>query len=553
LQKEIGALGAEKTLESLEPRWREMASQIEEENRKFGWFGFRNKNQTVKAIARRTLEETRKAIEHNRKLFSAKQSLDITDRLSKYCQGISANLISSKNKAAEIEVEYRKIEIERRDMNLNELNGEAIFTEQDVINAENSLIPQQESLVNYQQITDELCRELQIDHSLVELLKQTSLEDTIQKVDQVLERIFSSRLLSFGRPVIEAFLEKYQPAQPEASNRLREILEMSAPRLSLTINDPYYTAGTAKRFVGFLDEQASSVERFKTLLNQNQVTDSEWVKLTDKDRFLVITEFAPFPLRIIKGLNNYGAQYKLRIDQNKPLHNDKRIQFTDIIPPAREEITKLQDLFFPCLALEFLGNYKQQNLRFKYWSEISASWQDVLLQGNWDQCMEAIQNNRDLFEGLSEMLKGVEDGLTSEAWGKGITSDGKVEGAKATVDLFRQYVSGLENGYNLRYKVSLTEKGGILDRYRGKIEKMLSDRPNPIDSSNSKVLSGTQDSIDAEVVDESQFVNTSNSSEDFRKRRREEMKLCKEDLEQDVINQEEYNREIEIIKQKYPI
>lgn len=251
LEKEIGQLGEEKTLEGLEARWRQMEAEIEEENRQFGWFGLRNKNQTVKSTARKYLEETRKAIEHNRKLFTAKQSLEITDALSRYCQDISAKLVISKNKAAEIEVEYRQIESERREMNLNELNGEAIFTEQDVIDAERTLMPEQDRLSNYQQITDELCKVLQIDTSLVELLQQVSLEDTIQKMDMVLESIFSNRILSFGRPVIDAFLEKYQPLQPEANKRLSEILNMAEPRVDLNLNDPYYIKGNRKRFVGF--------------------------------------------------------------------------------------------------------------------------------------------------------------------------------------------------------------------------------------------------------------------------------------------------------------
>ncbi|MBD2152659.1 hypothetical protein H6F44_21420 [Pseudanabaena sp. FACHB-1277] len=567
LEREIGSLGEEKALEGLEARWRQMESEIEEENRQFGWLGLRNKNQTVKSIARRYLEETRKAIEHNRKLFTAKQSLEITDALSKYCQDISAKLVISKNKAAEIEVEYRQIESERREMNLNELNGEAIFTEQDVTDAEQTLMPEQDRLSNYQQITDELCKVLQIDSSLIELLQQVSMDDTVQKMDMVLERIFNNRILSFGRPVINAFLEKYQPLQPEANKRLSEILDMAEPRVDLNLTDPYYIRGNRKRFVGFLREQSSSVEKFENLLNQNQITDSEWIPLTEKDRVVVVTEFAPFPLRIIKGIEDYGYQYRLRIQQNKPLHNDKRVQFTDFVPPSDQIMERLQLLFFPCLALKFLGDYTQSSLQFGYWSQKAMQMQDVLLEGNWDQCMETIYNDNDLFTSLEEELKHFENGLNKDTWGQSASRDSQGSGARATIDAFQRYVNSLTDGYNKRYKDKLIGKDGeigILEKYRQKIDKMLLEKSNSEQPSN--LSPNAQNILEASPINDEQaststvetphdvvIINDEYASENARQRRREEIEQCKRDLEDGIIDQEEYDREVAAIKQKYPV
>ena len=558
LEREIGQLGEEKTLEELEARWRQMESEIEEENRQFGGFGLRNKNENVKSTARRCLEENRKAIEHNRKLFTAKQSLEITDALSKYCQEIRANLVFSKNKAAEIEVKYLGIESERREMNLNELNGEAIFTEQDVTNAEQTLMPEQDRLSNYQQITDELLKVLQIDSSLVELLQQVSVDDTVQNMDMVLEKIFNNRILSFGRPVIEAFLEKYQPLQPEANKRLSEILDMAEPRVDLNLNDPYYNKGNCKRFVGFLRDQSSSVQKFENLLNQNQITDSEWIPLTEKDRVVTVTEFAPFPLRIIQGIEDYGYQYRLRIQQNKPLHNDKRVQFNDFVPPSIDLIERLQSLFFPCLALNFLGDYTQSILKFHYWSQRALKMQDVLLEGNWDQCMETIYNDNDLFTSLEEELKQFENGLNKETWGQSASKNSQGSGARATIDEFQRYVNNLSDGYNKRYKDKLIGKDGeigILEKYRQKIDKMLSDQKiTSVQSISTNILTANQNdtqSIDAEIVADP--VNSSNFLDDPRRIRREEIELCEADLNKGIITQEEYKREIEKIRLKYPI
>jgi hypothetical protein len=501
LEREIGQLGEEKTLEGLEARWRQMESEIEEENRQFGWFGLRNKNQTVKSIARKYLEEICKAIEHNRKLFTAKQSLEITDVLSKYCQNISANLVISKNKAAEIEVKHRLHESERREMNLDELNGEAIFTEQDVIDAEQTLIPEQDRLSNYQQFTDELLKVLQIDRSLVELLQQVSLENTVEKMDVVLEIIFSNRILSFGRPVIDAFLEKYQPLQPEANQRLSEIVSMAEPRVSLNLTDPYYSKGDCKRFVGFLRDQSTPVKKFEAMLQQKQITDSEWIPLKEKDRVVVVTEFAPFPLRIIQGIELYRYQYGLRIKQNKPLHNDKRVQFTDFVPPDIELIERLQLLFFPSLALGFLGDYTQPILKYPYYSEKARQNQFLLLEGNWDQCMETIYNDKELFIELEKQLKEIENRFCDEeVWGESASKNGQGRGARATIDAFQRYVNSLTSGYNQRYKDILIGKNGeigILERYCQKIDKMLSDQET------TNVLTSNQNdtqTIDAEFV-----------------------------------------------------
>ncbi|MFZ4730439.1 MAG: hypothetical protein ACOYMQ_17480, partial [Pseudanabaena sp.] len=566
LEREIGELSEEKTLDGLESRWREMESEIEEENRKFGSFGLRNKNQNVKIIARRYLEETRKAIEHNRKLFTARQSLEVTDALTRYCQELSTALIISRNKAVEIESAYRLIEIERKEMNLNELNGESIFTEQDLINAQNTLMPEQDRLLNYHQITDSLFKALQIDYSLVDLLRKTIIEDIIQKLNQVLESIFSNRIIALGRPVIETFLEKYQPYQPEASKRLRQILDMAEPRLTLNLNAPHYNKGTRKSFVGFCDEQTPSVERFRNLLTQNQVTDSSWIQFTDKDRILMVTEFAPFPLRIIEGIENYGYQYKLRIAQNKPLHNDKRVQFTNIVPPSKDVIDRLQDLFFPCLALGFIGDYKDRNLSFNYWSQTAYEQKNVLLQGNWDQCMETIygDGDSDLFNSLEEQLRRFEQDLTIDTWGVGIT-EGGTNGAKATIDSYQNYVSNMPDGYNKRYQKRLIGNDGevgILERYRRKIDRMLNARKTTgvgisnLQSTSINILTANQNDIqpiDAEVVADLQSVNAPNLSDDPRRLRREEIELCEADLKKGVITQEEYEREIEKIRLKYPI
>ena len=559
LEREIGELSEEKTLDGLESRWREMESEIEEENRKFGGFGLRNKNQNVKIIARRYLEETRKAIEHNRKLFTARQSLEVTDALTKYCQELSTALIISRNKAVEIESAYRLIEIERKEMNLNELNGESIFTEQDLINAQNTLMPEQDRLLNYHQITDSLFKALQIDYSLVDLLRKTIIEDIIQKLNQVLESIFSNRIIALGRPVIETFLEKYQPYQPEASKRLRQILDMAEPRLTLNLNAPHYNKGTRKSFVGFCDEQTPSVERFRNLLTQNQVTDSSWIQFTDKDRILMVTEFAPFPLRIIEGIENYGYQYRLRIQQNKPLHNDKRVQFNDFVPPDKDLIVRLQSLFFPCLALKFLGDYTQPILRSSYWSQRAMQMQDILLEGNWDQCMETIYNDNDLFTSLEEELKHFENGLKKDTWGQSANKNSQGFGARETIDEFQRYVNTLDGGYNKRYKDRLIAKDGILEKYRQKIDKMLSDQKTTgvgLQSISTNILTANPNdpqSIDVEVVANPQSVNAPNLSDDLRRHRRDEMKLCKADLEEGVITQEEYEREIEKIRLKYPI
>ena len=561
LEREIGELSEEKTLDGLESRWREMESEIEEENRKFGGFGLRNKNQNVKIIARRYLEETRKAIEHNRKLFTARQSLEVTDALTKYCKELSKALTISKSKAVEIESAYGLIESERKDLNLNELNGESIFTEQDLINAQNTLMPEKDLLLDYQQITDRLFKALKIDHSLVDLLRTTIIEDIVQKLNQVLESIFSNRIIAFGRPVIEAFLEKYQPSQPEASKRLRQILDMAEPRLPLNLNASYYNKGTRKRFVGFYDEQTRSVETFKNLLNENDATDSSWIPLTDKDRILVVTEFAPFPLRIIEGIENYDYQYKLRVAQNKPMHNDKRVQFTNIVPPSKDVIDRLQDLFFPCLAMNFIGDYKDRNLSFKYWSQTAYEEKNVLLQGNWDQCMETIygDGDSDLFNYLEELLREFEQRLTIDSWGVGITKGG-TNGRKVQIDAFQNYVINMPDSYNKRYEKLLTDKDfGILERFRRKIDRMLNAQKTTgvnLQSISTNILTAypndTQ-SIDVEVVANPLSVNAPNLSEDLRRLRRDEMKLCKVDLEEGVITQEEYKREIEKVRLKYPI
>jgi hypothetical protein len=513
LESKIGRLSEKKNLDldALGASWRQMESEIEEENRKFNWLGLKDKKQPIKEIARTYLEKTREAINHNRELFVAKQSIKITDDLITYCQTISSNLIISKSKAAGIEVKYRRIELESRAMNLDELNGESIFTDQDITDAENVLVPKVDRLLDYQQISDELCKALQIDSSLADLLQQVSLETTIGKMNQVLEEIFSNRIHSFDRPVIDAFLEKYQSGEDSKANqRLSQILDMAEPRLRINLSDPYYISGNRKRFIAFdfMDDQNLPVRRFKQLLVRNQVSDAEWKNSGKKDRITIVTEFAPFPLRVIQGIEEYRYQYHRRL-QDKPLHTDKRVQFTDFIPPSFEEMEKLQMIFFPCLALGLFHldyrkselkfgsenldriDYTQSKLQFQYWSKSSVSWKPATLNGNWDQCMETINSDSDLLSSLEEELRIIEEIVTKEGLGQRATAQNpQGNGLLAFIDKFQQYTDSLTDGYNKRYKYKLIGKGediGILEKYRRKLQRIADKRAgnsNPTISGN---------------------------------------------------------------------
>ncbi len=583
LENEIGQMGEEKNLDTLESRWRQMDSDIEDENRKFNLLGLKDKNQPIKAICRKYLEETRKAIEHNRKLFIAKQSIKITDDLIAYCQTISGKLIVSKNKAAEIEVTYRKIELNRLEMNLDEINGEPIFTKEDITDAESVLVPEVDRLLNYQQISDELCQALEIDTSLVDLLQQVSVETTRQKMDQVLEKMFSNRIVSFGRPVIEAFLDKYQQLEPGAIQRFSQILSMAEPRLPIVLSDPYHDLGVTQRsfmLVGFKNEQTPACERFKTLLLRNQANeDSNYevgnarflnseVILNEKDRVLTVTEFGVFPLRIIQGLQNYRFQYQRGIRQNNPLHIDKRVQFTDFIPPSFQEMEKLQMIFFPCLAMGFLGDYRQSKLRFEYWSQTALQMQPAILEGNWDQCMETINGDSDLVGSLEEELRNIEQNLTQETLGNRATAQNpQSTGALAFIDNFQQYVASLSDGYNKRYRDKLIGKGediGILEKYRRKLERIVAERSNSTQptifgTGTQNILSSSTasdqvvDVVNAEIADERNSTESSFDSDHNMQRRSEEIRRLREYLENGVINQEEYDRKVREVQQRYPI
>ncbi|MEI6327893.1 MAG: hypothetical protein WCP16_01585 [Pseudanabaena sp. ELA645] len=160
---------------------------------------------------------------------------------------------------------------------------------------------------------------------------------------------------------------------------------------------------------------------------------------------------------------------------------------------------------------------------------------------------------------LEEELKHFENGLKKDTWGQSANKNSQGFGARETIDEFQRYVNTLDGGYNKRYKDRLIAKDGILEKYRQKIDKMLSDQKTTgvgLQSISTNILTANPNdpqSIDVEVVANPQSVNAPNLSEDFRKLRRDEMKLCKADLEEGVITQEEYEREIEKIRLKYPI
>ena len=369
-----------------------------------------------------------------------------------------------------------------------------------------------------------------------------------QEIDPTVVKIFAFRGSNIVNSVIKRFMRKYSSSA--GSTRLTQIMQEAQPLLRLNLNDPYFRDEDDKssKLVGYKDTDESDVTDFKKLLTQDLGISTSVLKaIQADDEILIVNEYAGFPLRLISSLERMRNPY-LR-EQNSGtsfLHNDSRASFPDIIPPDARRMEELEDIFYPCLALELLQeNQENKELEFQHYDSFQDSYYTAAVSENWMEALEDLANNRNMADTLQKIL---DDTISKMQNNPKLWENEYLPKLRQFPEKLKQIPEDSQNfPYIQKVYVSPDDiqpivKEGVINRFWKKMDARFRNHNSlpPTDNiEKQKTLVGEIDSP----------INNTNN----RAKRRLELEQLKQDLDEGFITPEEYEREKQKIFLQYPL
>ena len=551
LEEEIAKFGGTRKLEDLEKKWRDAEEIIEEIEQKFDFPILGSKNRQVQAEAKRVVREVCDLIKHNFDLVVTQEVLQIVGDLQKHVLERSTQVAGFNRLVGNLKSDYEKEESDLRQLNFDEMSGEAIFDNKDIDGCYKTLLPEQDFRSQLVLVSKEITKVSGVGDSIAYLMDRTAQLQVQNEIDLIVDRLFGSRSTQIVQSVIKRFIQNY--SIQDRSTRLGQIRQESEPLLRLNLSDPYFRNSPAKKseLVGFKDTDESEVQQFKLTLGRDLGIGESVLKPTQaEDEILIVTEYAGFPLRLISGLEQMRNPYIRELNSESSfLHNDYRTRFTDIIPPDALIMEELEDIFYPCLAFDLIGkNANTQQLEFSYYDELRDCNSNAGISSVWNQALEELANRRD----MTDALKGLLDvAIARIDKNPNLWEDDYLPKLRNFVDLVDKLP---ENHPNYPYKATVvgvpgtTEmpaKEGIINRFRKKMAERF--KGLQISKTSPPGIGAFQEVIQAEIVDEP------TDSVDNRAKRRQELELLKQDVNDGIITDQEYEKERRNILNKYPI
>ncbi|MDJ0600934.1 MAG: tubulin-like doman-containing protein [Crocosphaera sp.] len=524
LEEDIQNYGGMRSLEALEKKWRDTKTIIDDIEKKFNLLG--NKNREIQEEARNAIRQISQLIEHNFKLTVAQEALEIVKELQQYVQDSVTQLAGFYRLVDNLASDYEKEEEHWKQLDFDEMSGEAIFDNEDIESCYQELLPDKEYREQLIVLSKEITEASGRGQSLVGFIERNTFggsytdritqEQIQQDINLTIDRLFGSRSLKIVKSVIKRFLESYSIS--ERSHRFSDIRREAEPLLSLDTKDPYFRDTPAKKsdLVGFHDTNNQEVQNFKQVLTRDLAITENILKSTQaEDEILLVTEYAGFPLRLIDGLSTMRQHYMREKNvMNACLHNenDPSNPFIDIIPPDVKTIEKLEDIFYPCLAFKLLReNFQAKQLEFDHYDQIRDRNYTASLSLVWNQALETMSERQDLTAALEKLLRQAEMEIEKQ-------SSRWYEHYLPRLREFVDQVDQLpEDDPNYPYKstvvgnqgtTDLIAKEGVIIRFerrmREKVKKLQSAQETPNSKPNTQQETYTQQgtSSDPNVTDE---------------------------------------------------
>ncbi|MTJ50950.1 tubulin-like doman-containing protein [Dolichospermum sp. UHCC 0259] len=551
LQESIADLGGMKRLEDVERKWDNTDQIIEELENRFILIG-NLKNSQFQDECKKATQEVCKLIRHNFDLTVIQETLKIVSQLQKHVQEKEKEVATFSSLVEDLQSAYEKEERELKQLNFDEMSGEAIFDIEDIELCYQTMIPENDVRPQLVLASSALTEETGRGKSLAFFLnmERTTHSQLKQEIDLKIDSLFAFRGSNIVTSVIKRFMQKYSLAA--RSTRLAQIMQEAQPLLRLNLNDPYFRDEAAKssKLVGYKDTDELEVRQFKTLLTQDLGVSSNDLKpIQADDEILIVNEYAGFPLRLISSLERMRNPY-LR-EQNSGtsfLHNDSRASFPDIIPPDARRMEELEDIFYPCLALELLKeNQKNKELEFKHYDSFQDSYYTAAVSENWMEALEDLANNRNMADTLQKIL---DDTISKMQNNPKLWENEYLPKLRQFPDKLKQIP---EDSQNFPYiqkvyvspdNIQPTVKEGVINRFWKKMEGKLRN-PNSLPPTDNR---GNQKALIGEIVPNFPTENNNNQNQE---KLRSELARLKELFDDNLIPQEYYETQMQKVVEKY--
>jgi hypothetical protein len=511
LEERVSSDGKVYSLEEVERKWQDAAQIIEDLENKGGLLSFnkKKKNSQVQEEAKRIVGEVNKLIKHNFDFVLTRETLEVVKNLQHYVSDLTTKASNFYNLLQNVQLAYDKIETELKQLNVDEMSGEAIFADADTDDCYQSLLPDRDRATQLALVTTKITEKIGLGESLATCMDAGLIDETplIKEIDLIVDGLFGSRSLHSLQPAVNRFLEKYKHSLSDRATRLEQILREAEPLLPLNTSDPYFYNDLSKsvNIIGFKDTDNREVMQFKQILfNDLGIPDNQLKPIQAEDEIVFVSEYAAFPLRLIEGLTQMRQHYLRQKSYGKGfLHNDYRVMFTDIVPPDAREMKQLQDIFYPSLAFGLLPYNQQTGLHeLQYYDRLRDTHQTNSLSSVWDEALEQLANIKDMAVALNEKLdKAIEDITNNPSkWESDYLP--KLREFVAVVDslpednpnyLYKEIVVGT------RETIHTKAEAGIINRFWRRMEEKFSHQAQGKISSysdqNQQKLSGTTSTI----------------------------------------------------------
>ncbi|MBD2412984.1 hypothetical protein FACHB389_28325 [Nostoc calcicola FACHB-389] len=563
LQEQITDKGGMKIIEDLERKWRDTEQTIEDIEQKPSIPLLNNKNSQFQDEAKKSVQEACKIIQHNFDVTVVQEALKIVNYLQKHVQEKTTQVAAFSSLVDDLQSFYEKQDRDLRQLNFDEMSGEAIFDSEDIDSCYQTILPVDDLRRQFVLVSSTITEPTGRGQSLASFIdrERTTIDQFQKEIDIKVDKLFASRSINIVTSVIKRFMQNYSLAV--RSTRLSQVMQEAQPLLRLNLSDPYFREDPAKssKLVGFKDTDDSEVRQFKTLLTQDIGVEPSVLKATQaEDEILVVNEYAGFPLRLISGLERMRNPYlREQHSASSFLHNDYNVSFPDIIPPDAKKMEELEDIFYPCLALGALkNNQENKQLEFQYYDQLRDSYNIAALSLEWSQALEELANRQDMTEALRQLLENEKSVIAREpqAW------------ENRYLPKLREFVQEVdrlpEDNPNYPYKAAVigtspstdpNAKEGIINRFRRKINEQFENLQNRSIAPSNTMLG--QPAITGEIVIDSPVDSIDNGISkldytDNRTKRRLALEQLKQDLADEFITEEDFDREKQKIINQYP-
>jgi hypothetical protein len=394
LIEELKPLGNLHQYEDIEKILKNANIVFEDIESKKGWlFNINDKRPTsFKEEASNLVNNVNEILRDNFNYVLIQEAININKYLVGYVQNLIYQIDEFNSLLKNLLDKFIKKSTDIQELNNDEMNGEAIFTDEDIKEYFQILMPENEKRIRFNSLSNQSAEKANLEKQFVSFVLQKNIQEgQLQRIiDETVDEEFSTRSFNISKPVIRQFLQRH--SLNDSRTRLLQILRESDPLLQLNTSSPFYEDTDSKKIkiVAYKNTNEREVEEFKSILNKDLgLKDNVFKEIQNDEEIIIVQEYAAFPLRIINNIEKMRGQYDL--EKKYPsvhLHTDNR-DFIDPVPPDENTTLKLQTLFYTCLALQELKKDSNNNYQGDYESEFGFI--DMFtLSPVWSEAIDAL-------------------------------------------------------------------------------------------------------------------------------------------------------------------